>query len=82
MKGRRGDKGILGVPEHPVLPTGEHWVQREVVEGNRGRQEGRRTPYVGKGSGVLGSTAGESHGNTVIQRTGEGVKRNVSSKAG
>lgn len=55
MKGRRGDKGILGVPEHPVLPTGEHWVQREVVEGNRGRQEGRRTPYVGKGSGVLGS---------------------------
>lgn len=45
MKGRCGDKGILGVPEHPVLPTGEHWVQREVVEGNRGRQEGRRTPH-------------------------------------
>lgn len=49
MKGRRGGKGILGVPERLVLPIGEHWVQREVVEG-RGR-----TLYVVKGSGVLGS---------------------------
>lgn len=86
MKGRRGGKGILGLPERPVLPIGEHWVQREVVEGNRGRQGAH--PVRSKGEWCVRITRlspalqQESHMETVIQRRGEGGKRSVSSKAG